>query len=258
MTVIDSRAIVDDSARIAEDVTVGPFSVIGPEVEIGAGSWIGPHVVLQGPTRIGRDNRIFQFASVGEIAQDKKFRGEHAILEIGDGNTIRECVTINRGTGDGGGVTRLGNDNWIMAYCHVAHDCLIGDHTVFANNASLAGHVVVEDHVILGGYSLVHQFCRLGESAFLAFGAHVDRDVPPYVTAAGQRAVPRGINAEGLRRRGYEISAIKALRRAYRELYRAGRRLEDALATLDELAAEQPAVGRLAAFIRDSERGIIR
>lgn len=255
---IDSRAVVSDQARLADDVEVGPFTVIGPEVEIGPGTWIGPHVVIQGPTRIGRDNRIFQFASVGERAQDKKYAGEHAILEIGDGNTIREFVTINRGTGEGGGVTRLGDHNWIMAYCHVAHDCRIGNDTVFANNASLAGHVLVDDHVVLGGFSLVHQFCRVGESALLAFGAHVDRDVPPFVIAAGQRAVPRGINLEGLKRRDFPAASLQGLKRAYRELYRANNRLEDALQTLDGMAEEVPEVGRLAAFIRDSQRGVIR
>lgn len=255
---IDSHALVSDQARLADDVEIGPFSVIGPDVEIEAGSWIGPHVVVRGPTRIGRDNRIFQFASVGEMAQDKKYRGEHAELEIGNGNTIREFVTVNRGTGEGGGLTRLGDDNWIMAYCHVAHDCCIGSNTVFANNASLAGHVHVDDHVVLGGYSLVHQFCRLGESALLAFGAHVDRDVPPFIIAAGQRAVPRGVNTEGLKRRCFAPAAIRSLRRAYRELYRESNRLEDALGTLETMASEAGCVGQLAAFIRESQRGVIR
>jgi len=255
---IDSSAVISDRARLAEDVEVGPFSVIGPDVAIGPGCWIGPHVVLRGPTRMGRDNHIFQFASVGEMAQDKKFRGEPAALELGDGNTIREFVTINRGTGDGGGVTRLGDRNWIMAYCHVAHDCLIGSDTVFANNASLAGHVEVGDHVVLGGYSLVHQFCRLGESALLAFGAHVDRDVPPFVIAAGQRAVPRGLNTEGLKRREFATQQVKALKRAYRELYRSHNRLEDALGVLDEIAGDAAAVAYLTRFVRESKRGVIR
>ncbi len=254
----NSRAVVSDQARVADDVTIGPFSVIGPDVEIGPGCWIGPHVVVNGPTRIGRDNRIFQFASVGEMAQDKKFRGEHAALEIGDGNTIREFVTINRGTGEGGGVTRVGDRNWIMAYCHVAHDCSIGNDTVFANNASLAGHVEVADHVVLGGYSLVHQFCRLGESALLAFGAHVDRDVPPFLIAAGQRAVPRGINTEGLKRRSFSPESMKGLKRAYRELFRGSNRLEDALGSLDDMAVEAPAIAQLVRFIRESQRGVIR
>lgn len=254
---IDSRSVIDPSARLASDVTVGPYSVIGPEVEIGDGTWVGPHAVINGPTRIGRNNRIFQFASVGDEAQDKKYRGESTWLEIGDGNTIRECVTINRGTGDGGGVTRIGSRNWIMAYCHIAHDCRIGDDTVFANNASLAGHVEVGNGVILGGYSLVHQFCRLGTGCFLAFGAHVDRDVPPYVTAAGQRALPRGINAEGLRRAGVDGDAIRALKEAYRTVYRSGLRLEEAMNLLETPDAS-PQVARFVQFLRASRRGIIR
>lgn len=254
---IDERAVIDPSARIADDVTIGPYAVIGPEVEIGAGSWIGPHVVIQGPTRIGRDNRIFQFASVGEIPQDKKFHGERVWLEIGDGNTIREFVTINRGTGDGGGVTRIADDNWIMAYCHIAHDCLVGSHTVLANSVSLAGHVEVGDHVILGGFTLVHQFSRIGEYAFLAFGSHVDRDVPPFVLAAGQRAVPRGVNQEGLRRHDFAADTIRAIRNAYRTLYREGLKLDDAVAVLG--AGDQlPEVRAMAAFVQNSQRGIVR
>lgn len=256
MSDIHPTAIVDPSARIADGVTVGAYSVVGADVSIGAGTWIGPHVVIQGPTCIGRDNRVFQFASVGEEPQDKKFAGEHSVLEIGDGNTIREFVTINRGTREGGGVTRVGEDNWIMAYCHIAHDCLIGSHTIFANNASLAGHVEVGDHVILGGYALVHQFCRIGTHGFLAFGAHVDRDVPPFVMAAGQRATPRGLNVEGLRRHAFPRDAVRALKAAYRTLYRKGLRAEDAVAALE--GASEPAVVTLAGFVRDSRRGIIR
>ncbi len=256
MSSIHPTAVIDGAASVADNVTVGPYAVIGPDVEIAEGTWIGPHAVVQGPTRIGRDNRIFQFASVGEEPQDKKFRGERTCLEIGDGNTIREFVTINRGTGDGGGVTRIGDDNWIMAYCHIAHDCLVASHTVFANNASLAGHVEVADHVILGGFSLVHQFSRLGEHCFLAFGAHVDRDVPPFVMAAGQRATPRGLNVEGLKRNGFPAETTRALKHAYKTLYREGLRLEEAI---DALAtADDPTVARFAAFVRASERGIIR
>ncbi|WP_435104718.1 acyl-ACP--UDP-N-acetylglucosamine O-acyltransferase [Arhodomonas sp. AD133] len=256
MSSIHPTAVIDEAASVADNVTVGPYAVIGPDVEIAEGTWIGPHAVVQGPARIGRDNRIFQFASVGEEPQDKKFRGERTRLEIGDGNTIRECVTINRGTGDGGGVTRIGDDNWIMAYCHIAHDCLVASHTVFANNASLAGHVEVADHVILGGFSLVHQFSRLGEHCFLAFGAHVDRDVPPFVMAAGQRATPRGLNVEGLKRNGFPRETTRALKQAYKTLYREGLRLEEAINTLE--TADDPMVARFAAFVRASERGIIR
>lgn len=258
MSVIDPRAVIDPSARIAKGAAIGPYAIIGEDVEIGAGSTVGPHAVIRGPTRIGRNNRIFQFVSLGDEPQDKKFHGEHSRLEIGDGNTIREFVTINRGTGDGGGVTRIGDDNWIMAYCHIAHDCLIGNHTVFANNASLAGHVEVGDHAILGGFSLVHQFGRLGLRCFLAFGAHVDRDVPPFVMAAGQRATPRGINSEGLRRSGFDARTTSALRQAFKTLYRAGLRLDEALETLDAAGRDVPEVAEMSRFIRGSRRGIIR
>lgn len=255
---IHSRAIIHASAELASDVEVGPYAVIGPDVEIEEGTWIGPHTVIQGPTRIGRNNRIFQFASIGEIPQDKKFQGERTWLEIGAGNTIREYVTINRGTEAGGGVTRIGDDNWIMAYCHIAHDCLVGNATVFANNASLAGHVVVHDYSILSGFSLVHQFSRLGRHCFLAFGAHVDRDVPPYVMAAGQRATPRGINIKGLQRHGFAKETVQALKRAYKTLYCSGLRLDEALTVLEEVGREIPDVAAFGTFIRGSQRGIIR
>lgn len=255
---IDPRAVIDPGARIGENVTVGPFSVIGPGVELGDGCWVGPHAVIQGPTRIGRDNRIFQFASIGEIPQDKKFHGENSSLEIGDGNAFREFVTVNRGTADGGGVTRIGDGNWVMAYCHIAHDCLIANHTVFSNNASLAGHVEVDDYAILGGFSLVHQFSRIGRHAFLAFGSHVDRDVPPFVMAAGQRATPRGVNTEGLRRHGFSRESIQAVKRAYKILYRSGLRLEQARESLMDQADGAPEVEAFAAFIAGTSRGIIR
>lgn len=255
---IDARAVIHSSARIGENVTVGPFSVIGPDVEIGEGCWIGPHAVIQGPTRLGRNNRVFQFASIGEIPQDKKFQGEHSLLEIGDGNVFREFVTVNRGTADGGGVTRVGDGNWIMAYCHIAHDCHIANHTVFSNSASLAGHVEVEDYAILGGFALVHQFSRIGRHAFVAFGSHVDRDVPPYVMAAGQRALPRGVNTEGLRRHGFDHRRIQAIKRAYKTLYRSGLRLEEARKALAEQAGDVPDVAALAVFLAGTQRGIIR
>lgn len=251
-------AVIDPAAELASNVAVGPYAVIGPDVEIDEGTWIGPHAVIQGPTRIGRDNRIFQFASIGEIPQDKKFQGERTRLEIGAGNTIREFVTINRGTGAGGGLTRLGDDNWIMAYCHIAHDCWVGNATVFANNASLAGHVVVSDHAILSGFSLVHQFSRLGQHCFLAFGAHVDRDVPPFVMAAGQRATPRGINLKGLQRNGFAKETVQALKRAYKTLYSSGLRLDEALTALEDIGHEVPEVASFSHFIRGSKRGIIR
>lgn len=256
---IDPRAVVDPSARLAPDVTVGPFSVIGAEVEIGAGTWIGPHVVIQGPTRIGRDNRIFQFASLGEMPQDKKYGGEPTWLEIGDRNTIREFVTINRGTVQDAGCTRLGDDNWIMAYVHIAHDCWVGSRTIFANGASLAGHVRVEDDVGLGGFALVYQFTRLGVHSFCGFACGVHRDVPPYVTVAGYRAEPYGINAEGLRRRAFSDEEIKAIRRAYKVIYRANLRLEEAVEQVRGMVADWPRLGILADFLAaPSRNGIVR
>ena len=201
---IHPQAVVDSAAEIADDVTIGPFCVIGPKVKIDSGCVIGPHAVVNGPTTLGKNNRIFQFASVGEDPQDKKHRPEHETrLEIGDDNTIRESCTINRGTQGGGGVTKIGHRNWIMAYVHIAHDCIIGNDTTFANCASLAGHVEVEDNAIVGGFSLIHQFCRIGRNSFTGMGASVNRDVPPYVVVAGKMSEPRGINSEGLRRHGF-------------------------------------------------------
>lgn len=255
---IDPRAAVDPSAEMAEDVAVGPFAVIGPEVRIGAGTEVGAHAVIEGPTRIGRDNRIHAFASVGTDPQDKKFTGETTRLEVGDGNTVREFVTINRGTAGGGGVTRIGDDNWIMAYVHIAHDCVIGSHTVFANNATLAGHVAIEDHVILGGFTLVHQFCRMGAHSFTAMGSAINRDVPPFVMVAGHMAVPRGINTEGLKRRGFSAERISAIRRCYKVLYRSGLRLEQALDKLRAEADDNPDIRQLAGFIAHSQRSIVR
>lgn len=256
---IDSRAVVDPSARLASDVTVGPFSIIGAEVEIDAGTWIGPHVVIQGPTRIGRDNRIFQFASLGEMPQDKKYGGEPTRLEIGDRNTIREFVTINRGTVQDAACTRLGDDNWIMAYVHIAHDCWVGNRAIFANGASLAGHVRVEDDVGLGGFALVYQFTRLGMHSFCGFACGVHRDVPPYVTVAGYRAEPYGINAEGLRRRAFSDEEIKAIRRAYKVIYRANLRLEEAVGQVRAMTADWPRLQILADFLAaPSRNGIVR
>lgn len=255
---IDPRAIVDSGARIAEGVQIGPFSIIGAGVEIETGTVIGPHVVIKGPTRIGRDNRIYQFASIGDDPQDKKYAGEPTRLEIGDGNTIREYVTINRGTVQDAGVTRVGHDNWIMAYVHIAHDCVVGDHTIFANNASLAGHVHVGDWAILGGYTLVHQFCRIGAHSFCGFATGVQRDVPPYVTVAGYRAEPYGINSEGLRRRGFEAETIAVIKRAYKLLYMSDLKLAEAVERMRELVATHPPVALLADFVADSPRGIVR
>ncbi len=256
---IDSSARIDPKARLADDVQVGPFSVIGPDVDIDSGTVIGPHVVIKGPTRIGRDNRIFQFASIGDDPQDKKYSGEPTRLEIGDRNTIREFVTINRGTVQDQGLTRLGDDNWIMAYVHIAHDCLVGDRTVFANGASLAGHVQVGDDVVLGGFAMVYQFVRIGAHAFCGFSCGVHKDVPPYVTVAGYRAEPHGVNVEGLKRRGFSTDQITAIRRAYKTVYRNELKLDEATRTLQDQANSHPELTVLADFLlASSERGIVR
>src|SRR5262249_43987615 len=233
-------------------------SVIGADVEIGAGTTIGPHVVVQGATRIGRDNRIWQFASVGGDPQDKKFHGERSELVIGDRNTVREFVTINRGTGDGGGVTRIGDDNWIMAYAHIAHDCRIGNNAIFSNNATLAGHVEIGDYVILSGFAGVHQFCRIGAHAFVGMGCLVNGDVPPFVMIAADYGRPRGINAEGLKRRGYTPERIAAIKRAYRTLYVSGKPLAEARAELDKIATDAPDVKLMLDFIDSGERSLAR
>lgn len=252
---IHPTAIVDPGAEVAEGVEIGPYSIIEAGVRIGPGCVIGPHVVIQGPTELGANNRIYQYASIGANPQDKKYAGEPTRLRIGDGNTIREFVTINRGTAQDLGETRIGDDNWIMANVHIAHDCEIGNHTIFANNASLAGHVEIADYVILGGYSLVHQFCRLGIHSFTAFAAGVDKDVPPYVMAAGYRAEPRGINSEGMKRRGFDPQAIRAVRNAYRILYRSGLGLQAAIEALRAQAGDQPALQPLLAFLEHNPRG---
>lgn len=255
---IDPRAVVDPSAELDSDVSVGPFSVIGAGVQIGQGTTIGPHVVIEGPTTIGRNNKIYSFSSLGADPQDKKHAGEPTRLEIGDDNTIREFCTFNRGTVDGGSVTRIGDRNWIMAYVHLAHDCIVGNDTIFANAASLAGHVIVEDQVILGGFTLVHQFCRVGKHSFTSMGSIVNRDVPPYVTVAGKMAEPRGINSEGLRRRGYSAERISAIKRAYKTIYLSGLPLAEALNALEDMGETAPDVLSMADFIRDSRRSIVR
>ena len=255
---IHPAAIVHPGARIAADAEVGAFAVIGEHVEIGAGSTVGPHAVITGHTRIGRNNRIFQFVSLGEAPQDKKYAGEDTRVEIGDGNTIREYVTINRGTTQDVGVTRLGDDNWLMAYVHLAHDCQVGSHTIFANCTQLAGHVTIEDWVILGGFSAVHQFVRIGAHAFTGMGSAMSQDVPPYVTAAGNLASPHGLNTRGLSRRGFSAEAIAAIKRAYRTVYRSGLSLEEAKRQLAAPAADFPEVRYFLEFLDRSKRGIIR
>lgn len=255
---IHPTAIIDSSAVIADDVKIGPYTVIGPNVEIGAGCEIASHVVINGPTRIGRNNRIFQFASIGEEPQDKKFHGEDTWLEIGDNNLIRESVTINRGTVQGGGLTRVGSNNWIMAYVHIAHDCLIGNDNIFANNASLAGHVLVDDCVILGGFTLVSQFNYLGSYSFSAMGSVISRNVPPYVLVSGHMAKPVGVNVEGLKRRQFSETQIRNIRQAYKYLYRSGLRMEEAEQRVGNIEQEADELVILTEFLKKQEGGIIR
>jgi UDP-N-acetylglucosamine acyltransferase len=255
---IDARAVVSPQADIGAGVDIGPFSVIGAGVVIGAGTWIGPHVVISGPTRIGADNKIFQFASVGEVPQDKKFKGEFSSLEIGDRNVIRECVTVNRGTQQGDGVTRIGNDNLLMAYSHVGHDCQLGNHIVLSNVATLGGHVEIGDYAIMGGLSAAHQFTKLGAHCFVANNGAVTRDVPPYVMAVGQPAEPHSINVVGLKRRGFSDEQIRNLKRAYRTLYRSGLKLKAALEQLESAALTQEEIRPFIEFIQRSSRSIVR
>ena len=256
---IHAAALVDAAAQLGENVSIGPYSIIGADVEIGDNTWIGPHVVINGPCRIGRDNRIFQFSSLGEMPQDKKYAGEPTRLEIGDRNTIREFCTLNRGTSQDAGVTRVGNDNWIMAYVHLAHDCQVGDNTIFANNAQLAGHVHVGDYAILGGFTVVHQFVRIGAHSLTAMGVILLQDLPPFVTAAGNPARPHGINSEGLKRRGFAAEAIANLRRAYKTLYRSGLGRDEATQQIAAAAAGgQQELSPLLEFLGAAQRGIIR
>lgn len=256
---VHATAVVDPSARIGNDVSIGAFCVVGAGVAIGDGCTIGPHCSILGPTRIGRDNTIHGHAAIGGDAQDKKFHGERAELVIGDRNSIREFVTINRGTGEGGGVTRIGDDNWILAYAHIAHDCQVGSHTVFSNNATLAGHVEIGDHVILSGFAGIHQFCRIGAHAFIGMGALVNGDVPPYVMVATEGyGRPRGINAEGLKRRGFDGDRIAAIKRAYRTLYMSGASLAEARLQLAEQARDSADVRTLLDFIEHGERPLLR
>jgi len=255
---IHPTAVVDPSAQLDENVEVGAYTIIGADVAIGRGTRIGPHALVRGPTEIGRDNRVFQFASVGEDPQDKKYGGERTRLTIGDRNVVRESATIHRGTVQGCGETRIGNDNLFMAYSHVAHDCIIGDQVIMANAASLGGHVVIEDWAILGGFTIVHQFCRIGAHSFSAMGSVVSKDVPPYVTIDGHPAVPRGINSEGLKRRQFSSEQISSIRRAYRVLYLSNLKLDEATRALEVLAQDQPVVGLITAFLSASARSIVR
>ena len=256
---IHATAIVHPDARIGADVAIGPYAIIGEHVELGDGTQVGAHTVITGHTRIGKKNQIFQFASVGEIPQDKKYANEPTRLEIGDGNTIREFCTLNIGTAQGGGVTRIGSDNWIMAYVHIAHDCIVGDHTILANNTALAGHVEVDDHAILGGFTGVHQFCKVGAHVMTAVGMVIFKEVPSYVMASGSDgAEPHGLNTEGLKRRGYSAESLAALKQAYKTLYKSGLTLEEAKQVLAVQAQSEPAVQVLLDFLGRSTRGIIR
>ena len=257
---IHPTAAIDPGAALGEGVRIGAYAVIGAEVAIGAGTRIGAHCTIEGPTRIGRDNVVHAHAAIGGEPQDKKYRGERVELEIGDANVIREFVTINRGTGDGGGITRIGSRNWILAYTHVAHDCIVGDDCVFSNNATLAGHVTVGDHVILSGFAGVHQFCRIGDHAFIGMGAFVNGDVPPFLMVAQEKyARPRGINAEGLKRRGFDAARIAAIKRAYRALYMGDAKLDEAKTELDEIANGGSAdVRAMLDFIERGERPLLR
>lgn len=255
---IHPSAVIDSSAKIADDVSIGPFSVIGPDVSIGSGCKIGPNVVIEGPTTIGEDNQIYQFASVGAAPQDKKYAGEPTELIIGDRNVIRESCTLNRGTSQDIGKTVIGDDNWIMAYVHIAHDCVIGNNTIFANNATLAGHVHIKDYAILGGFTLVHQFCYIGEYAFTGMGTALTKDLPPYVTAFGSPAIPRGINKEGLKRNGFDSESIARIKQSYRMLYRQDLTFQNALDKMEGAYAEYPEIMAMYKFCRRSERGVIR
>ncbi|MEQ1488432.1 MAG: acyl-ACP--UDP-N-acetylglucosamine O-acyltransferase [Methylotenera sp.] len=255
---IHPTAIVDATAELDSSVEIGAYSIIGANVKVDAGTKIAPHVIINGPTIIGKNNQIFQYSSLGEAPQDKKYNGEPTLLEIGDNNTIREFCTFNRGTVQDKNTTKIGNNNWIMAYVHIAHDCQIGNHTIFANNASLAGHVDVHDYAILGGFTLIHQFCKIGAHVITAVGSVIFKDIPPYVTAAGYDAKPHGINAEGLKRRGYSPEAILQIKRAYKALYRNSLTLDEAKIELAAMQASTPEIGLLTDFLNQSTRGIVR
>ena len=255
---IHPTAVIDPAAQLDDNVTIGAYTIVGPDVNIGSGTWIGPHVVINGPTTIGCDNRIFQFSSIGEIPQDKKYNSEPTRLEVGDRNTIREFVTINRGTIQDEGITRIGNDNWIMAYVHIAHDCIVGNDVIFSNNTSLAGHVNVGDHAILSGFTLVHQFCAIGAYCFTGMGSSIAKDVPPYLMVSGSPSRPYGINMEGLKRCNFSPESLKAIRQVYKVLYRNGLSLDDAKQQIRTMANDHVELKLFSQFLDDSQRSIIR
>ena len=262
MAKIHPTAVVDPKAQLAESVEIGPYTIVGAEVSIDEGTTVGPHCVLQGPTRIGRDNKIFQFCSLGADPQDKKYAGEPTRLEIGDRNTIREFCTFNRGTVQDDSLTRLGDDNWVMAYVHLAHDCKVGNKTILANNAALAGHVHVGDWVILGGFTAVHQFCKIGAHAMTGMGSMLSQDLPPFVMASGNLAEAKGINLEGLKRRGFSPERLNAVKQMYRILYRRGLTLDQARMEMDALRAQMSeaadVITLMLDFLAGAGRGIIR
>ncbi|UOA09194.1 acyl-ACP--UDP-N-acetylglucosamine O-acyltransferase [Methylobacter sp. S3L5C] len=255
---IDPTAIIDSHAELADDVSVGAFSVIGAEVKIDAGTVIGPHVVIKGPTSIGKDNRIYQFTSIGEDPQDKKYASEITRLEIGDRNTIREFTSMHRGTQQDNGVTKIGSDNLFMAYTHVAHDCIIGDNVIMANGASLAGHVHLNDHAILGGFTLVHQFTQIGQYSFAAMGSAITQDIPPFVMVGGKPTRPHGINSVGMERNNVSAEDIRLIRNAYKIIYKMNLRLEDAIEKMEELASDSKQLADMINFLRNVHRGILR
>ena len=258
ISLIDPKAIVDINAEVADDVDIGPFSIIGPEVTIGSGTVIGPHVVMKGPVTIGEDNHIYQFASIGEDPQDKKYADEKTSLVVGDRNVIREFVTMHRGTLQDHAVTKVGDDNLFMAYTHVAHDCLIGNNIIMANGASLAGHVHLCDHAILGGFTLVHQFTQIGTFSFSAMGSAITQDIPPYVMVGGRPTRPHGINSVGMERSGCSPEAVRLIRKAYKILYKNNLRMEDAIEEVEDLAGECDEISNMVSFLRNVSRGILR
>jgi UDP-N-acetylglucosamine acyltransferase len=255
---IDPKAIIDNKAELDDNVSVGPFSVIGPDVKIGAGTVIGPHVIIKGPTRIGKDNRIYQFSSIGEDPQDRKYAAEVTRLEIGDRNTIREFVTMHRGTKQDRGVTQIGHDNLFMAYTHVAHDCLIGNQVIMANGASLAGHVRLNSHAILGGFTLVHQFTQIGQYSFSAMGSAITQDIPPFVMVGGRPTRPHGINSVGMERNGIAAEDIRLIRKAYKMIYKMNLRMEEAIERMEDLAGDSKELSEMVSFLRNVTRGILR
>lgn len=258
MILIDSKAVIDVKAEIAEDVVIGPFTVIGADVQIDKGTVIGPHAVIKGPTVIGKENRIYQFTSIGEDPQDRKYANEITRLEIGDRNTIREYSTMHRGTKQDQSITRIGNDNLFMAYTHVAHDCVIGDNVIMANGASLAGHVHLDDHAILGGFTLVHQFTQIGQFSFAAMGSAITQDIPPFVMVGGRPTKPHGINSVGMERCGITQEVIRQIRKAYKILYKSNLKLEDAIEEMEDIAGECNELSTMVSFLRNVTRGILR